>query len=85
MKADRQLSPDLRLLYKEGVEIPSDIHGALYVPYDAGNGWRLKLANEIEAAGIAVSLNLASVSLTMASVPVQSGVCGTNQATTHFI
>ncbi|MGA2645760.1 MAG: nucleotide-binding protein [Candidatus Sulfotelmatobacter sp.] len=46
-------------LYKEGVEIPSDIHGVLYVPYDAGNGWRLQLANEIRAAGIAVDLNLA--------------------------
>ena len=46
-------------LYVEGVEIPSDIHGVLYVPYDAGNGWRLKLANEIKAAGIAIDLNLA--------------------------
>ena len=45
-------------LYKEGVEIPSDIHGVLYVPYDAGNGWRLKLASEIKAAGLAVDLNL---------------------------
>jgi predicted nucleotide-binding protein len=46
-------------LHKGGVEIPSDIHGVLYVPYDAGNGWRLKLASEIKAAGIAVDLNLA--------------------------
>ena len=45
-------------LYMEGVEIPSDIHGVLYVPYDAGNGWRLKLASEIKAAGLAVDLNL---------------------------
>jgi predicted nucleotide-binding protein len=46
-------------LHKGGVEIPSDIHGVLYVPYDAGNGWRLSLASEIKAAGIAVDLNLA--------------------------
>jgi len=46
-------------LYKEGVEIPSDIHGVLYVPYDASDGWRLKLANEIRAAGISVDMNRA--------------------------
>lgn len=46
-------------LYAEGVEIPSDIHGVLFVPYDAGGGWRLRLANEIRAAGISVDLNRA--------------------------
>ncbi len=46
-------------LYVDGVEIPSDIHGVLYLPYDAANGWRLKLTNEIRAAGITVDLNLA--------------------------
>jgi predicted nucleotide-binding protein len=44
-------------LYVEGVELPSDIHGVLYVAYDAG--WRLKLAGEIRAAGISVDLNQA--------------------------
>jgi predicted nucleotide-binding protein len=44
-------------LYVEGVEVPSDIHGVLYVPYDNANGWRLKLASEIRAAGIAIDLN----------------------------
>jgi predicted nucleotide-binding protein len=44
-------------LYVEGVELPSDIHGVLYVPYDAGSGWRLQLAAEIRAAGITVDLN----------------------------
>lgn len=44
-------------LYLEGVEIPSDIHGVIYVPYDSSDGWRLKLASEIRAAGIAVDLN----------------------------
>jgi predicted nucleotide-binding protein len=46
-------------LYREGVELPSDIHGVLYIPYDEGNGWRLQLAKEIRAAGITVDLNLA--------------------------
>lgn len=31
-------------LYKEGVELPSDIHGVIYVPYDGAGGWRLELA-----------------------------------------
>jgi predicted nucleotide-binding protein len=44
-------------LYVEGVEIPSDIHGVLYVPYDDGQGWRLQLASEIRSAGIPVDLN----------------------------
>jgi predicted nucleotide-binding protein len=46
-------------LYEEGVEIPSDIHGVLFVPYDSSEGWRLKLATEIRAAGIEVDLNRA--------------------------
>ena len=46
-------------LYVEGVEIPSDIHGVLYVSYDAAGGWRLKLASEIRAAGLPVDMNLA--------------------------
>lgn len=32
-------------LYVEGVELPSDIHGVLYVPLDAGGVWRWKLAS----------------------------------------
>jgi predicted nucleotide-binding protein len=44
-----------------GVELPSDIHGILYIPFDAGGGWRLTLAKEIKAAGIDVDLNHAVV------------------------
>jgi len=44
-------------LYVGGVELPSDVNGVLYVPYDEGGGWRLKLAGEIRAAGIDVDLN----------------------------
>jgi predicted nucleotide-binding protein len=44
-------------IYAEGVEVPSDIHGVLYIPFDAEGAWRWKLATEIRAAGIAVDLN----------------------------
>jgi predicted nucleotide-binding protein len=44
-------------LHVEGVEILSDFHGVVYVPYDAAGGWRLELASEIRAAGLPVDLN----------------------------
>jgi predicted nucleotide-binding protein len=34
----------------EGVETPSDYHGVEYIPFDESGGWKLKLANELEAA-----------------------------------
>lgn len=43
-------------LYKEGVELPSDYHGVIYVPMDAAGGWKLTLAREIKQAGIDVDL-----------------------------
>lgn len=46
-------------LYKPGVELPSDFDGVLYVSMDDPQGWRLLLAREIKAAGVAVDLNLA--------------------------
>jgi len=45
-------------LEEPGVERPSDIEGVLYVPFDAGDTWRLLLAKEIKAAGLSVDLNL---------------------------
>lgn len=41
-------------IYVEGVELPSDIHGVLYVPYDVGGNWKAALVKELVAAGIAV-------------------------------
>ncbi len=41
-------------LYVEGVELPSDYHGVLYVPYDEMGAWRSKLVKELSAAGIEV-------------------------------
>jgi predicted nucleotide-binding protein len=46
-------------LREEGVEIPSDLAGVLYIPFDAAGAWRLRLATEIKASGIAVDLNRA--------------------------
>ena len=45
------------VLYKEGVELPSDIHGILYLLMDDSNGWQLKLGQEMQAAGLPVDLN----------------------------
>lgn len=41
-------------LYKEGVELPSDIHGVLYKPL-SGN-WHTELAKELRAAGVDADL-----------------------------
>jgi hypothetical protein len=43
-------------VYVEGVELPSDYHGVLYVPFDQNGTWRSKLAKELSAAGIEVNL-----------------------------
>jgi predicted nucleotide-binding protein len=42
-------------LYEQGTELPSDIHGILYIPLDAN--WELWLAKEMKAAGLPVDLN----------------------------
>ncbi len=45
------------LLYKQGVEIPSDYYGVGYVEMDGYGGWRLKVADELRSAGLPVDLN----------------------------
>lgn len=45
------------VLYKGGVEIPSDYSGVLYEELDSRGSWRFRLAAEIKAAGIDVDLN----------------------------
>jgi predicted nucleotide-binding protein len=42
------------VLYKEGVEIPSDYQGVLYTPYDSSGSWRSQLAKELKHAGFAI-------------------------------
>jgi predicted nucleotide-binding protein len=44
-------------LYTEGVELPSDIQGLVYILLDANGGWQLQLAKELRQAGMAVDLN----------------------------
>ncbi|MDR1051248.1 MAG: nucleotide-binding protein [Deltaproteobacteria bacterium] len=40
------------------IEIPSDITGVLYLPYDSPDGsWRLKLVKELQTAGFSVGAN----------------------------
>ena len=45
------------VLYKEGVELPSDIHGVLYVPMNNPDEWQLKLAKEMKQVGLPIDLN----------------------------
>lgn len=44
-------------LYQEGVEIPSDYEGVLFVPLDKAGAWRLLLGRELRAAGFEIDLN----------------------------
>ncbi|WP_405180264.1 nucleotide-binding protein [Nocardia sp. NBC_01377] len=45
---------NVALLYEEGVERPSDTNGMVHIRLDYGGGWKMTLANEIEASGIPV-------------------------------
>lgn len=44
----------VRILLKGSPEIPSDLQGILYDEYDTYGAWKMKLAKEIKAAGIAI-------------------------------
>ena len=35
------------VLHEEGVELPSDIQGIVYVPFDKAGGWKVKLSKEL--------------------------------------
>lgn len=45
------------VLYKSGVEVPSDYAGVLYHEIDSAGAWRFSLAREIKAAGVDIDLN----------------------------
>lgn len=45
------------VIYEDEVEIPSDYQGVLFIPYDKAGGWKYRLANELQAAGIPVDKN----------------------------
>jgi predicted nucleotide-binding protein len=42
------------ILFQEGVELPSDLAGLLYIPLDDRGAWKLALARELKAAGVHV-------------------------------
>ncbi|WP_343584559.1 nucleotide-binding protein [Flavobacterium sp.] len=44
-------------LYSEGVELPSDIHGLLFIPIDKANTWKFALVKELKEAGYNVDAN----------------------------
>ena len=44
----------LCVLYKEGVELPSDMSGIVYVPMDNFGGWKQKLAREMNRAKLPI-------------------------------
>jgi predicted nucleotide-binding protein len=46
-------------LCEEGTEVPSDLHGVVYVPIDSSGAWRFRLAKELKLVFPAVDLNKA--------------------------
>jgi hypothetical protein len=46
-------------LYREGVEIPTDVAGLAYILLDQHQSWKMMLARELKASGLDVDLNLA--------------------------
>jgi len=50
---------NVRAIVEDGVETPSDYSGVLFIPFDAADGWRLKLVRELKSAGLDVDANAA--------------------------
>lgn len=44
-------------LVAEGVEMPSDMQGIVYVPLDQKGAWKMLLARELKAGDVDVDLN----------------------------
>lgn len=44
-------------LYENGVELPSDLYGLLYVPLDERGNWKFALVKELRAVGYEVDAN----------------------------
>ena len=42
------------MLHEEGVELPSDLQGVVYVVLDPGGAWKMKLTHELATAGVTV-------------------------------
>ncbi|HEY6253396.1 MAG TPA: nucleotide-binding protein [Candidatus Angelobacter sp.] len=46
-------------LVEDGVEIPSDYHGVVFIPLDAAGRWKFDLVRELKEAGLDVDANRA--------------------------
>lgn len=44
-------------LLKDGIEMPSDYVGTVYINWDLANAWKFELAKELRAAGYDIDLN----------------------------
>lgn len=47
----------IAILLDENIEIPSDIHGAGYIPIDSYGAWKTKLAQELKAANYDIDVS----------------------------
>lgn len=45
------------VLIKGDVEMPSDVMGLVYEPMDRTEGWKMRLARELKAAGFEIDMN----------------------------
>lgn len=48
---------NVRALYDEKVELPSDIIGIEYIKIDSSDAWKLKLAKEMKQCGLKIDMN----------------------------
>jgi predicted nucleotide-binding protein len=44
-------------IYQDGVDIPSDFLGIMYISWDENGSWQMKLFKELQAAGLSVDAN----------------------------
>ncbi|MFH1141864.1 MAG: nucleotide-binding protein [Chloroflexota bacterium] len=45
------------VLHEQGVEMPSDYGGVIYIPYDTNGAWKVLLAKAVKAAGIPINVS----------------------------
>ena len=45
-------------LVEDGVEVPGDLSGVIYISYDKGGSWRYDIAKEMRAIGLDADSNL---------------------------
>ena len=53
----------VRMIVKEEIDVPSDLHGVLYQRYDKEGAWKGKLMKEMQAVGIFVDMKAVIESL----------------------